>query len=208
MKLPPSLICPPLLALYRVWCRTLNFEEEGRAAVDVLWQERKPMVFALWHDELFPLMHVRRELEIVTVVSQSRDGEYLARVLQGLGLHTARGSSSRGGVKALLQAARMMQKQNLCGCVTVDGPRGPRHRVKEGAIFLAHRAKAPNVPIRLFMGRTKVFAKAWDKFQLPLPGSDVRVVFGTPYHTAENALESPRLEDERQRLEAKLEALA
>lgn len=208
MKLPPSLICPPLLALYRVWCHTLSFTEEGRGPVDLLWEQRKPMVFALWHDELFPLMHVRRNLDIVTVVSQSRDGEYLARVLQGLGLYTARGSSSRGGVKALLQAARMMRKQGLCGCVTVDGPRGPRHKVKEGALFLAHRANAHVVPVRLFMSKTKIFDKAWDRFQLPLPGSDVRIIFGEPYRLEDDPLETARLEWERKKLEAKLEGIA
>ena len=99
MKLPPALIAPPLYGLYKAWCATLRYDIAGRQAVDDLWHARTPMVFALWHDELFPLMHVRGDLEIVTVVSQSRDGEYLAQVLQRLGLRTARGSSSRGGVR-------------------------------------------------------------------------------------------------------------
>lgn len=207
MKLPPSIICPPLLGLYRLWCRTLRYTEAGRETVDALWQTRNPMVFALWHDELFPLMHMKRDLEIVTVVSQSNDGEYLARVLQGLGLRTARGSSSRGGVKALLQAARMMRKEGLCGCVTVDGPRGPRHRAKEGALFLAHRANAHVVPVRIFMERVKVFERAWDKFQLPLPGSRVHVVYGEPYLIGDAPLEGDLLSTERTKLEALLERL-
>lgn len=187
MKLPPSLVAPPLYALYNAWCATLRYDVAGRDAVDALWHARTPMVFALWHDELFPLMHVRRDLEIVTVVSQSRDGEYLAQVLQRLGLRTARGSSSRGGVKALISAARQMRKEGLCGCVTLDGPRGPRHKVKPGAIFLAQRAQAPIVPMRIFMERAKVFERAWDRFQLPLPFSRVRVVFGEPYRLPDAA---------------------
>jgi lysophospholipid acyltransferase (LPLAT)-like uncharacterized protein len=190
VKLPPALIAPPLYGLYKAWCATLRYDIAGRQAVDDLWHARTPMVFALWHDELFPLMHVRGDLEIVTVVSQSRDGEYLAQVLQRLGLRTARGSSSRGGVKALIGAARQMRKEGLCGCVTVDGPRGPRHKVKPGAIFLAQRAQAPIVPIRIFMERAKVFERAWDRFQLPLPFSRVRVVFGEPYRLPD-AAEAP-----------------
>ena len=74
-----------------------------------------------------------------------------------------------------------MRESGICGCVTVDGLRGPRHEVKEGAIFLAARADAPIVPIRLFMERRKVF-KSWDRFQLPLPFS--RVSMGAPTPTA------------------------
>ena len=73
-----------------------------------------------------------------------------------------------------------MRESGLCACVTVDGPRGPRHIAKEGALFLAARANAPIVPIRLFMNRRKCFA-SWDKFQLPYPFSKVTMVCGDAY---------------------------
>ena len=206
MKTPPWLVAPLIHGLYRLWCGTLRITETNRAPLDALDAEGKPVVLCLWHDELFSLMHVRRNLRIVTLVSQSRDGEYLARLLQALGLLTARGSSSRGGASALIQAARLMREQKYHGCLTVDGPRGPRHVVKDGAVFLAFHTPAPMVPIRLFMEKAKIF-RSWDRFQLPLPFSRVHIVFGDPYNVGAGELNPEALERERLELQNRLESL-
>ena len=206
MKIPPRLVAPLIHALYRLWCSTLRIRESNRAPLDSLAADGKPMVLCLWHDELFSLMHVRRDLRIVTLVSQSRDGEFLARLLQALGLLTARGSSSRGGASALLQAARLMREEKYNGCLTVDGPRGPRHQAKDGAVFLAFHASAPIVPIRLFMEKAKVF-RSWDRFQLPLPFSRVHIIFGEPYYVSPTELSPEALERERLDLQKRLNAL-
>jgi lysophospholipid acyltransferase (LPLAT)-like uncharacterized protein len=206
MRISPSIIAPALTLAYRLWCSTLRVTESGREAVDDLEAAGKPMMFCLWHDELFALMHVRRTLRVVTVVSQSRDGEYLAGLLQSLGLKTARGSSSRGGSGALLQAARSMRDERYNGCLTVDGPRGPRHVVKPGAMALAFRASASVVPVRIFYERAKVF-RSWDRFQLPLPFSRVHIVFDTPCLLTATELTEGELERERLALENKLHAV-
>ncbi|MDL2316114.1 DUF374 domain-containing protein [Desulfovibrio sp. OttesenSCG-928-A18] len=192
--------------LYRLWCLTLRITEEGRERVDALEAQGRLMVFCLWHDELFPLMHVRRSLRIVTVVSRYRDAEYLARLLQSMGLITARGSSSRGGAAALRSALHIMRDKNYNGCITVDGPRGPRHVVKPGAILLAAQTGASIVPVRLFMKRAKVFS-SWDRFQLPLPFSRVRIVFAPPY-TPQKTLHKDVVREECLRLEAVLDSIA
>ena len=207
MKIPPWLVAAPIHGLYRLWCASLRITESNRDVIDAMADAGTPMMFCLWHDELFPLMHVRRNLRIVTVVSQSNDGEYLARLLQALGLLTARGSSSRGGLSALLQTSRLMKEKKYNGCLTVDGPRGPRHIAKDGAVFLAFRTPAPIVPVRLFMERTKVF-RSWDRFQLPLPFSRVHVRFGSPYAVAATDLNPESLECERIKLQNKLDALS
>lgn len=207
MKIPPGLIAPVVNVLYRLWCASLHVVETGRDALDALDAAGRPFVVALWHDELFTLIHVRRNLKLVTVVSKSRDGEYLARLLQSLGLETARGSSSRGGVEALLQAARLMREKKCHAVLTVDGPRGPRHKAKQGAIVLAFRAPAHIIPVRLFPRRAKLF-KSWDRFQLPLPFSRVDIVFGEPYRLEANRLSEETLERERRILEDRLAALA
>ena len=206
MKIPPWLVAPLMHGLYRLWCGSLRIREHGRAPLDALEAEGKPTVLCLWHDELFSLMHVRRKLRIVTLVSRSRDGEYLARLLQALGLLTARGSSSRGGASALLQAARLMREERYNRCLTVDGPRGPRHVAKDGAVFLAFHTPAPIVPIRLFMQKAKVF-RSWDRFQLPLPFSRVDIVFGEPYMVRATELTPDELERERLELQTRLESL-
>ena len=207
MKLPIPLLSALTHKLYGVWCGSMRFSEIGREKVDEVWDKEEPMVFALWHDELFTLMHVRRQLQIIAVVSQSSDGEFLAQVLERLGLKTARGSSSRGGVKALLKVAKMMRDTRYCGILTVDGPRGPRHVAKEGAVFLAHRSNAKIVPVRMDMSKSYVFKKAWDKFQVPFPFSKVRIIFGEPYELPEGKLTPEYLENERLTLENKLKEL-
>ena len=206
MRISPDVIAPIVNVLYRLWCSTLRIRETGREDLDALEAEGRPAMLSLWHDELFALMHVRRTLRIVTIVSQSKDGEYLARLLQALGLKTARGSSSRGGLKALLYAARLMRQEQYNGCITVDGPRGPRHVVKPGAIILAFRTPAHVIPIRLFLHRAKIF-RSWDRFQLPLPFSRVDIVFGKPYLLQAPELTDDALERERLELEQRLKTL-
>ena len=204
--LPPGLVGPLLGGIYRFWCATLRVSQSGREGLEAVWAEKRPMMAALWHDELFALMHVRGSLRLATVVSASRDGEYLARLLQSLGLTTVRGSSSRGGLGALLRMAKLLRKEPHIGVVTVDGPKGPRHKVKDGVIFLAFHTPAPIMPIRLFPQRAKVF-RSWNRFQLPLPFSRVHIVIGEPYYLTATELTPEELDRERRVLQEKLEAL-
>ncbi len=206
MRPSPELVARPLYGLYRLWCASLRYTEINRRAIENTTRHGKPVVLALWHDELFPLIHLKRDLNIITVVSRSRDGDYLSGVLRGMGLETARGSSSRGGVSALLEAARRMREDGLCACITVDGPRGPRHRAKPGAVFLACRLGAPVVPIRLFMDRAATF-QSWDRFQLPLPFSRVTMVCGDAWNPEADVRDAAALERECRELEQRLESL-
>lgn len=193
---------------YRAWCRSLHFRDEGLEHVDAATTQGRRLIYALWHDELFPLSWYakRRGLRIATMVSQSRDGELLAGIIESLGIPTVRGSSSRGGVKALVAAIRLIERQAFDVVITVDGPRGPRHIAKEGAIHLASRTGAHIMPVRACMSRAHVFHKAWDKFQLPWPFSCCRVLFGESY-AVPGALDGSGLEQERKKLEQRLEAL-
>ncbi len=205
MRISPGLTAPFINIFYRLWCSTLRIRQTGRK-LEELEEAGTPAMVCLWHDEVFALMHVRRALRVVTIVSQSRDGEYLARLLQALGLTTARGSSSRGGLKALLRMARLMRGGGYTGCITVDGPRGPRHVAKPGAFILSFHAQVPIVPVRLFPHRAKIF-RSWDRFQLPLPFSRVDIVFGEPYMPQMTELTDDVLERECRELERRLEAL-
>ena len=151
-----------------------------REILDNFIDAGEPACAAFWHNELFALMYVRGRGRLVAIVSQSGDGELLARVLEGMDIATARGSSSRGGVRAMVKAAQLMRKESRITCFAVDGPRGPRHVVKDGVIHLARLGKVKIVPIRIFMNRCKIFA-SWDRFQLPLPFSRVEVSYGPPF---------------------------
>ncbi|MBQ4133610.1 MAG: lysophospholipid acyltransferase family protein [Desulfovibrionaceae bacterium] len=213
MKIPLLWTAPFLRIIYELWCRSLRYRQKHRSRLDDLVSDGEPVCLALWHNELFPLMHVRAAGRFGAIVSRSGDGELLARVLESMGIATARGSSSRGGVQALVRAARLMRKEGRVICVTVDGPRGPRHEVKEGVIHLARMSRGKIVPVRLFMHKYKRFA-SWDRFQLPLPFSLVEVNFGHPFQPWKEKGEGEDICDEREEirraaleLKAKLEEI-
>ncbi len=209
MKIPLNWSAPFIRIIYELWCRTLRIQQVWRHNLNDLADAGQPLIVAFWHDEIFPIMHMRGNQKLAAIVSQSSDGELLARVLESMDIRTARGSSSRGGVKALVKAAKLIRKEKRTICISVDGPRGPRHEVKEGIIHLARLTGAQIVPLRSFMAKRKVFA-SWDRFQLPLPFSKVKMVFNTPYSleaTIENKDDRESLAREVQKLKCLLDSM-
>jgi lysophospholipid acyltransferase (LPLAT)-like uncharacterized protein len=207
VKLRAEYVAPFISGLYTLWCRTLRYSQVNREPSDALSDAGKLMVFALWHDEVFAFPYIRGNWRIFSIVSRSNDGEFIAKLLEGQNIRPLRGSSSRGGLAVLLRGAKVMREENLHACIAVDGPRGPRHKAKDGAQYLAHRANAYIVPMRAVYHRAKVFG-SWDKFRLPLPFSRVTAIFGEPYLMADEKLTDAMLARERRILEAKLEALS
>ncbi len=201
-KINFSFMAYPVYYFYCLLTATLRYTEEGREHFEVLKNNGEKLVFCLWHDELFPLMKVKRDLDLVTVVSPSKDGGLLARVLELLGLRTVRGSSTRQGMNALLNAVKMMKQENdMHGCVvTIDGPLGPRHEVKDGSLFLAYHANAYIVPLRIVIANAYTF-NSWDKFQLPLPFSKVRIIFEKPYKINSEKFTTEVLQEEKAKLQ-------
>ena len=197
-RVPPKLAATLIYALYRPWCASLRLVHVNREPVDDMLNAGTPFVIALWHNECFTLIALKEQFRVMTVASQSRDGAYIAGVLEHLGFVVARGSSSRGGAGALLSCIRHMREDHLSPAITLDGPRGPRHQAKDGAIFLACQAEAPLLPVRALPERCLRF-KSWDRFELPLPFSRIRVVYGTPY-TIERKLDPQALAEERDKL--------
>lgn len=206
MKIPPGLVAPVINTLYRLWTATIRYTLTGIDHLRDLDHSGGMAVVALWHDELFPLLRLGPDLRLAAMVSQSNDGEYLSRLLESLNIRTVRGSNSRNAVKALLEAGRVMRDERRTMCLTIDGPRGPRHEVKDGAVILAHRSKAPIVPVRMHMERSKKFG-SWDKFQLPWPFSRVHVIFGEPYHVVADKLNQEVVAMESKKLAQRLESL-
>lgn len=209
LRLPAGLVSLLLAALYRLVLLTVRLRVENYDALRALWAAGTPTVVACWHNELFCFPALRGDTRWVAIVSASKDGEVLARTLNRLGIDTARGSSSRQGLAALRQAVRAMREGagRVNGFVTVDGPRGPRHKAKDGVLLLAALAGAPLVPARVHCSRAFVFRKAWDRFELPLPFSTCRIVFGEPCAVPAQALRGQALADAVRDLEARLHGL-
>ena len=140
----------------------------------------KAVIFVLWHGRLLPLAHRHRDQDVVALVSRSADGEYITRVLEHWGFGAARGSSSRGGDRALRELVRHVRAGRSI-CITPDGPRGPREQVKPGALLVAQLTGQPLIPAAAGTDRAWWFGK-WDRFLVPKPFARIRVAYGPPLH--------------------------
>jgi lysophospholipid acyltransferase (LPLAT)-like uncharacterized protein len=164
-----------ITAAYRLLAATWRVERRGEPLLAEALAEG-PVIFCFWHGEQLPLIQAHAHQGIHGVVSRSRDGALLARVLARLGYGLIRGSSSRGGAVALLGAVRGL-RQGRSIAVAVDGPRGPRHVVKPGALQLSALGRRPI----LFAVSHCPTAKAlgsWDRFVVPAPFSRVFIAYG------------------------------
>lgn len=137
------------------------------------------MVYLMWHEALLPLLWHHRGLGIAIVVSAARDGQYLADLAERLGYRTVRGSSHRGGVRALVGATRVLREGGSVA-FTPDGPRGPRRVLKPGFLAAAQRTGALVVPVHA-AARWARRLGSWDRFLVPLPFARVRIAFGEPF---------------------------
>lgn len=166
-----------ILKIYSWTLRTRIVDSYGVLAR----MESSPVVFAIWHNRiLFVVPQAPRKLleRCAVMISASRDGEYISTLVRIFGLQSARGSSSRGGARALLELEQSMEK-GLSPILTVDGPRGPRYTVHSGAAVLARGKGVPLVPV-VVNARHFWQMKSWDKMQIPWPFTRVEIVFGEP----------------------------
>ena len=161
------------------------------------------VIFTLWHGELLPLLWHHRGEGIAVVISEHRDGEIIAQIAERLGYTTVRGSTSRGGGRALIGLMRAIEAGHD-GAVTPDGPRGPAHVFAPGAAIASQRTGAPLAIIRATATRAWRL-KSWDRFLVPKPFATVRVIYG-PLVSVDAG--SPReAADQAPRLQAVLDAV-
>ena len=135
------------------------------------------VVVTLWHGQMLPVVWAHRQPTAV-MISEHRDGEVIARIIGRLGFSSIRGSTSRGGARALLEAVQVL-KSGTDIAITPDGPRGPRHSFAPGALLLGFRAGAALIPIVAHVDR-KWELKSWDGFEIPKPFARLTIVYGTP----------------------------
>jgi lysophospholipid acyltransferase (LPLAT)-like uncharacterized protein len=185
--------------LIRLLGATTRFSVEGWENWETATREGGLPIYTFWHDRVFLATYFWRRRGIVVMTSQSFDGEYIARFIQRFGYGAARGSSTRGGVGALVEMVRLVR----AGCptaFTIDGPRGPRHEAKTGALLLAKKTGQAVLPFTVNAERFWQLP-SWDRFQIPRPFTRAVVRIAPPIRVAadadETALEAGR--DELQR---------
>jgi len=139
-------------------------------------------VYALWHRQEVLFIYLHRKQEVCGLVSKSKDGEYMARILRRFGFTFVRGSTTSGGLMALrglIKAAR----NGYSVAITPDGPRGPIFKVQPGIVYLAQKAGIPIIPVACALSKKKIL-RSWDKYQVPLPFGRIETVYGQPFPVA------------------------
>jgi lysophospholipid acyltransferase (LPLAT)-like uncharacterized protein len=148
--------------------------------------ENTPCIISCWHSRLLLMPFLLGKWQGPLVISDHRDGELIAAVFAKFGLMASRGSSSKGGAKALLDVIRHA-KQGLSPGITPDGPQGPAQVVKPGIAQISKKSGLPVIPVCYASSRFKRLA-SWDRFYIPKPFSKGVVVVGEPLsmHEAES----------------------
>jgi len=184
--------------------RTARFEVIGWENHEQVEAEGGLPIYVFWHDRIFLTTYWWRKRRIVVMTSRSFDGEYIARFIQRFGYGAVRGSSTRGGVGAVVEMARLMR----AGCTTaftIDGPKGPRYVAKMGAVLLAKKTGHPILPVTMAVDRYWMLP-SWDLFQIPKPFTRARVYVAPPIYVPADADEE-MLNAKRDELQRVLEDL-
>ncbi len=183
---------------------TLRWKTEGLEHFDAIVAGGRQPVMAFWHGRILPATYYFRRRGIVVITSENFDGEWIAGIIERFGYGTARGSTSRGGRKALLQLTRDLAAGKPAG-FTLDGPRGPARVAQPGAVWLSKATGHPVLPFHLEASRYWTL-DSWDRTQIPKPFSTVAIAMGEPFQVASDADEGA-LERARLMLEERLKVL-
>jgi lysophospholipid acyltransferase (LPLAT)-like uncharacterized protein len=173
------------------------------------WQEAAGAghlpIYTFWHDRIFLTLYFWQRRRIVVMTSRSFDGEYIARFIQRFGCGAVRGSSTRGGAVALVELARLV-RAGCAAAFTIDGPKGPRHEAKMGAVLLAKKTGQPVLPFSVNAARFWE-VKSWDRLQIPKPLTRAVVRIAPPIYVPADA-DDAALASKREELQRALEELS
>lgn len=186
-------------------CSTIRWTVEGLRHYDALRASGRPPVMAFWHGRIVHATWFFRRRGIVVMISENFDGEWIGRLIERFGYRTARGSTSRGGARALVRMRRLAADGAPTG-FAVDGPRGPARSVQPGAVWLASLTGNPVLPFHSEADRFWT-ARSWDGTQIPKPFARAAMVVGAPIEVARGA-DAELIERKRVELERSLQELA
>ncbi len=171
-------------------CRTLTWKVEGAEHYDAIITSGRQPILACWHGRILTGLYYFRHRGIVALASQNFDGEWITRILERFGYTAARGSTSRGGARALVQMRRELAAGHGVA-FTVDGPRGPARVVQPGVAWLAGATGQPILPFHLEADRYWT-TRSWDSAQVPKPFSTVSVVIAPPIEVTRDSIDRAR----------------
>lgn len=138
-----------------------------------------PALYALWHRQEVLMIYLHRNMNLCGLVSKSKDGEYMARILRLFGFSLVRGSTTTGGPLSLRGLIRAI-RDGFSIAITPDGPHGPVFKVQPGLLFLAQKCGTPIIPAACALTK-KLILRSWDSYQFPLPFGRIQAVYGEPF---------------------------
>src|SRR3954465_14952006 len=175
-RLQASLISAAGYPLVAALASTYRWRQDGVHHLDDVARSGRQPIMAFWHGRILPSTYFFRRRGIVVITSENFDGEWIAGIIERFGYGTARGSTSRGGRRALLQLTREMAAGKAAG-FTIDGPRGPARVAQAGAVWLAKATGNPVLPFHLEADRHWTL-NSWDRTQVPKPYATVSIAIG------------------------------
>lgn len=187
---------PVLRALGSTW----TWKVSGAEHVEAIRARGLQPIHSFWHGRILPATVYFQRRGIVVITSENYDGEWIARIIRKFGYGTARGSTSHGGPKALLQLVRDVKSKGVA--FTLDGPRGPAEVAQPGAVWLAKATGNPLLPFHAEAASSWTLS-SWDRTQIPKPLTTVAMAIREPIHVPRDADERA-LDEARAALEASL----
>lgn len=190
--------------LVRILGATVRFQTTGWEHFEAIENAGKLPIYSFWHDRIIAGTYHFRNRGVIVLSSSSFDSEYTARCIQRLGFGIIKGSSTRGGIQALVGMIRMM-KQGFAMAFTIDGPKGPRYEAKAGPVVLAKKTGNPLMPFVIECEKYWTI-KSWDRLQIPKPFTKANLIIGEPIYVDPNARDE-ELENKRVKLQDSLNEL-
>lgn len=163
--------------LMRLWMSTVRCSKDSQGQPTDSWNPRlrERYIYTIWHENMLVVPTLRSTAPVTALISQHRDGELIAHLCHCYGVHTIRGSSTRGGSEAIDEILQLRETSHVI--ILPDGPRGPRREVKRGLVYLASWTQMPIVP--LGVGFTNAWQLgSWDRLKIPKPLSRITCVAG------------------------------
>jgi lysophospholipid acyltransferase (LPLAT)-like uncharacterized protein len=174
-----------LVLFATILCKSLRISYKNKIIINELNQKKSNYVLAFWHGSMLLLWYLHRNQNFVALISKSRDGDLLSNLLKHWGYTVVRGSSTEGGDVALgILIDYAKNKKSIA--ITPDGPKGPRHKLKAGAVITAKKSSIPLIMVGAGLKKKK-FLGSWDKFEVPRLFTEAKIVYSDPLYIDKNS---------------------
>jgi lysophospholipid acyltransferase (LPLAT)-like uncharacterized protein len=185
-----SVVLGPYIYKYLMLAITLTcrVKTHGKENVTGLKENNKPWIYSIWHDNVLICPWALRKQNGVVMVSDSKDGEIISRTVELFGNTTVRGSTSKNSTKATRQVLKSL-KQGKPLAITPDGPRGPKHKLQDGVLWLAALSGVDIIPLHCECTKQFPF-NSWDQQKIPKPFSTIHICIGKPIPVSSDDLEN------------------